>query len=357
MANDEAGEKTEEPTSKQYEKARDEGNVAKSRELTAGIFLTLAVIFFYFYSPYFIRSSEEIFREFFAFEHFNLTTETIKSVFYLSVFLMAKLILPAMAFFLVITFIAEAAQVGLHFSPKALNPKWDKVNFFTALPKFFQGKRKLVELAKSIFKIIVLGWVAVAAVKGKFDTLLRLTDAEFMDSATFMGNLLLEIMFKMALAIIILGILDFAFQKWQHKQDLKMTKQQVKEEYKQMEGDPLIRQRIRSAQQELARKRMMSDAAKADVVITNPTHYAVALKYDRDVADAPYCVAKGQRLTALRIKDIARENGIYIHEDPPLAQTLYKTLEIGDVIPENLYKAIVEILRIVYKKTGRYPFQ
>jgi flagellar biosynthetic protein FlhB len=356
MANDEAGEKTEEPTSKQFEKARDEGNVAKSRELTAGIFLTLSIIFFYFYFPYFMSACENIFREFFAFDHFNVTPETVKSVFYLSMLMIAKLTLPALTFFFVITFVVEAAQVGFHVSPKALNPKWDKVNFFTALPKFFQGKRKLMELAKSIFKIIVLGWVAIAAVKGKFDAILRLTDAEFMDSTVFMGKLLFEIVFKMALAVIVLGIMDFAFQKWQHRQDLRMTKQQVKEEYKQMEGDPLIRQRIRTAQQELARKRMMSDAAKADVVVTNPTHYAVALKYDPKVASAPYCVAKGQRLTALRIKDIARENGVYIHEDPPLAQTLYKTLEIGDTIPENLYRAIVEILSIVYQKTGRSPF-
>ncbi|MDR2104526.1 MAG: flagellar biosynthesis protein FlhB [Deferribacteraceae bacterium] len=356
MANDEAGEKTEEPTSKQFEKAQDEGNVAKSRELTAGIFLTLSIIFFYFYFPYFISGCEEIFREFFAFEHFMVTTETVKSVFYLCIIMMAKLALPFLAFFFIITFMAEAAQVGIHFSSKALNPKWDKVNFFTSLPKFFQGKRKLMELAKSIFKIVVLGWVAITVIQGKFDALLRLTDAEFMDSTLFMGKLLFEIVFKMAIAVVLLGVLDFAFQKWQHRQDLKMTKQQIKEEYKQMEGDPLIRQRIRSAQQELARKRMMADVTKADMVVANPTHYAVALKYDPKTASAPYCLAKGQRLVALRIKDIARENGIYIHEDPPLAQTLYKTLEIGDAIPENLYKAIVEILAIVYKKRGRSPF-
>ncbi len=349
MANDEGGEKSEDPTSKQYEDARNEGNVAKSRELTSGILLTLTMLFLYFYFPFMLDSSKEMFSEFFHFGVGMLNSESIKHVLYFCLLMAGKLVLPFFLFIFVIAFVSEAAQVGLHISSKALEPKWDRVNFFVGLPKFFQGKRKLMELAKSLFKIIVLGWLAVSIISGHMDTILRMTDAEFMDSSVFTAKLLFEIVFKIALVVLLLGILDFAYQKWQHKQDLKMTKQQVKEEYKQMEGDPLIKQRIRNAQRELARKRMMSDIPKSDVVVTNPIHYAVALKYDPEKGRAPTVVAKGQRLMALKIKDLARESGVYIHEDPPLAQTLYKTLDIGDEIPENLYKAIAEILAIVFQ--------
>ena len=349
MPDDESGERSEDPTSKQYENARDEGNVAKSRELTSGILLTLAMIFLYFYFPFMLENSKKMFNEFFQFGAGMLNSESVKFVFYFSLLITGKIVLPLFIFLFVIAFMAEAAQVGLHVSAKALNPKWERLNFFAALPKFFKGKRKLMELLKSLFKIVVLGWLAISIINGKMDTILRMTDAEFIDSSTFTGKFLFELVFKIALVVLILGILDFAYQKWQHKQDLKMTKQQVKEEYKQMEGDPLIRQRIRSAQRELARKRMMNDVPKADLVVTNPTHYAVALKYESEKARAPIVVAKGQRLMAMKIKDIAREAGVYIHEDPPLAQTLFKTLDIGDEIPENLYKAIAEILAIVYQ--------
>ncbi len=354
MANDDGGEKSEEPTAKQFEKAREEGNVAKSKELSSGIILTLMMIFLYFYFPIALKWCEDLFNEFFQFSQFTMTPESTKVLFYTSLLMIGKIVLPFFVFIFVIAVLAEAAQVGLHVSPKALEPKWEKVNFFQGLPKFFQGKRKLVELAKSIFKIIVLGWLAVSIVQKHMPEIVRMTDAEYMDSTIFTGKLIFELMFKLALAVLILGIADFAYQKWQHKQELKMTKQQVKEEYKQMEGDPLIRQRIRNAQREIARKRMMQDVPSADVVVTNPTHYAVALKYDTGGSRPPYVVAKGMRLMALKIKDIARENGIYIHEDPPLAQTLYKTLDIDDDIPENLYKAIAEILAVIYSsKKGK----
>jgi len=353
VANDEAGERSEDPTSKQYENARDEGNVAKSKELTSGILLTLTMIFLFFYFPFMLDGSKNMISEFFHFGADALNSESVKYVLYFALLMFGKLVLPFFLFVFIIAFAAEAAQVGLHISSKALEPKWDRINFFTSLPKFFKGKRKLMELLKSIFKIVVLSWLAISIINGHINTILRMTDAEFMDSSVFMGKLLFELVFKTALVVLLLGILDFAYQKWQHKQDLKMTKQQVKEEYKQMEGDPLIRQRIRNAQRELARKRMMSDVPKADVVVTNPIHYAVALKYDSEKGRVPVVVAKGQRLMALKIKDLARESGVYIHEDPPLAQTLFKTLDIGDEIPENLYKAIAEILAIVYSMKNK----
>jgi flagellar biosynthetic protein FlhB len=350
---DDAGEKTEDPTDQQYRKAREEGNVAKSRELTSGIVLTLTAIFIFFYFPYFVQQCEDLMLVFLQLFDFRIDTETIKPIMFFGVLVFGKMLLLPFIFFLVITFISEAAQVGLVVTPKAISPKWEKINFFQALPQFFAIKRKAFDLVKSLLKVIVLSALTVNVINNHMDTILRMTDADVMDSTGFMGTLLFELFFKIALVVLILGVIDFAYQKWQHKQDLRMTKQQIKEEYKQMEGDPIIKQRIREMQRENARKRMMDSVPTADVVIANPIHYAIALKYDAASGSAPICVAKGQRLMALKIKDIAREHGIYIHEDPPLAQTLFKTVEIGEQIPENLYKAVAEIIAIVYSMKNK----
>ncbi|MDR2884510.1 MAG: flagellar biosynthesis protein FlhB [Deferribacteraceae bacterium] len=346
---DDAGEKSEEPTSRQFEKAREEGNVAKSKELTSGVMLVLTALFLYFYFPYIMDISQEMFIEFFQFGRISLTDESIKPITFLALQFMGKLMLPMFLFLFVGALMIEAAQVGFKISTKALEPKWDRVNFFVGLPKFFQGKRKLVELIKSLLKIILLGAISINIINNHMDEIMRMVDSEYMDSSVFTAKLLFELVFKISIVVLVLGVMDLAYQKWQQKKDLMMTKQQVKEEYKQMEGDPLIKQRIRSAQRELARKRMMEDVPKSDVVVTNPIHYAVALKYDTEGGGAPIVVAKGQRLMAIKIKDLARESGVYIHEDPPLAQNLYKTLDIGDQIPENLYKAVAEILAVVYQ--------
>jgi flagellar biosynthetic protein FlhB len=169
----------------------------------------------------------------------------------------------------------------------------------------------------------------------------------------FLGKLIFEISFKIAIVILLMAIADFIYQKWQHEEDLKMTKQEVKEEFKQMEGDPQVKQRIRSMQRDMARKRMMEDVPKSDVVVTNPTHYAVAIKYEAGTDSAPKVVAKGQRLIALRIKELAREKGVFIHEDPPLARSLFAASDIGEEIPENLYRAVAEILAMVYQIKGK----
>jgi flagellar biosynthetic protein FlhB len=158
-----------------------------------------------------------------------------------------------------------------------------------------------------------------------------------------------ELVWKIGFLSLVMALIDYAYVRYQHKEDLKMTKKEIKDEHKQMEGDPQIKGRIRRAQRELARQRMMEDVPKADVVVTNPTHYAVALRYNIGQDRAPICLAKGQRLMALRIREVAKENGILIHEDPPIARSLFKTVDIGEEIPENLYKAVAEILALVDK--------
>jgi len=341
-------ERTEEATPRRRQKAREEGNVPKSRELSTAVIFLISVIFLYFYTPYLIESFSKFIKHTLSKTNYIITKNSTIELFNFTFQYYLKVLIPFFALLITVGLLVNVAQFGFLVSPKALEPKWDRLNPINGLKNLF-SKRSLVELVKSLFKIFVVGFVAYLIVKGKIDQILVLADSDPFSSLVFLGKLVFELCFKIGLLILLMAILDFFYQKWQYEQDLKMTKQEVKEEFKQMEGDPLIRQRIRSMQREMARKRMMEEVPKADVVITNPIHYAVALKYDANKNKAPIVVAKGQRLMALKIKEIAKEHGVFIHEDPPLARTLFSQVDIGEEIPENLYKAIAEILAIVYK--------
>ena len=262
---------------------------------------------------------------------------------------LAKVTLPIFAFLFVIAMAVNIYQVGFHISTKAIEPKFNKLNFFANFMKTFFNKRKVVELIKSLIKIFVLGIYAWFLVADELDTIVRMTDADYRDQMVYLGHLVFDVSIRIAVLVLVIGFADYAYQKWQHNEDLKMTKQELKEEYKQMEGDPIVKNRIRQAQRDAARQRMMEEVPKSDVVITNPTHYAVAIRYDIQVDSAPKVVAKGQRLMALKIKEIAKASGVKIVEDPPLARTLYNSVEVDEEIPENLYKALAQILMTLDK--------
>lgn len=352
---DNDSEKSEEPTGRRLSQAREEGNIAKSKELpTAFIFIAIAG-FMYYYAPNVLEQIQEIMRELFLIGKTEVDVHFTIQLLYFLVISMTKLLLPITGLLLVVSMVANIAQVGFVYTPKALKPKLDSLNPIKGFGKLF-SKKSLVELLKSLFKIFVIGFVAYLIVKGKIPTILALIDADPMDSIHFFGLLIYELFMKIGVLVLILSLIDYMYQKWQTNQDLKMTKQEVKEENKQMEGDPLVKQRIRSMQREMARKRMMENVPQADVVVTNPTHYAVALRYSLGKDSAPVVVAKGQRLVALRIREIAMKNRILVHREPPLARALFKTVDIGEEIPENLYKAVAEILAMVDKfkrQTGR----
>jgi flagellar biosynthetic protein FlhB len=233
-----------------------------------------------------------------------------------------------------------------------MEPKLSKINPISGFGRLF-SKKSLVELIKSLIKIFAVGFIAWSVIKSELNTIMTLSTAEPRMSIIFLSKLIFEISFKVAILLVLVALVDFLYQKWQWQQDLKMSKQEIKEEFKQMEGDPLVKRRIRSLQMDMARKRMMSDVPESDVVITNPTHYSVAIRYKAGEDKAPKVLAKGQRLVALRIREIAKENGILIHEDPPLARSIYSSVEIGEEIPENLYKAVAEILAFVYQMKNK----
>lgn len=342
-------EKSEEATSKKQEDSRKEGNVARSVDLSSGVLILASVAILYIYVPYVMVNFEGFMRELLTFSRININMDSALYIFFYTLKFTAKVSVPFFAAIFIVAAAISVFQVGFHITGKAIEPKFDKLNFFANFFKTFFNKRKVVDLIKSLFKIFVLSAYAWYLVADEVDTIVRMSDADYRDQMAYLGNLIFQILFKLGIVIFLLGVADYIYQKWQHNQDIKMTKQEIKEEYKQMEGDPIVKNRIRQAQREAARQRMMEEVPKADVVITNPTHYAIAIRYDLNLDKAPKVVAKGQRLMALRIRELAIKSGVKIHEDPPLARTLYNSVDIDEEIPENLYKALAQILMTIDK--------
>jgi flagellar biosynthetic protein FlhB len=345
-------EKTEQATPKKRREAIEEGNVAKTRELPVALLLLISILFMYYYAGYVFNELEKFFFESWLTYRFNLNED---SVYYIIIQFTLKamlIFLPLIAILLFLVIIGNVAQFGFIITGKAIEPKWEKLDPIKGFQNLF-SKRTLVALAKSILKIVLVGLVAYFIVKGKLIDIASLINADIHFTLSFMGKLVFQVFFSASLVVLIIAIFDFGYQKWQYEKDLMMSRSELKEELKQMEGDPLIRQRIRSIQREMARRRMMEELPKADVVVTNPTHYAVAIKYDNKNDKAPKVIAKGQNLVALRIIEVARSHYIAIFQDPPLARLLYNTIDIGEEIPENLYKAIAEVLAFVYNLKKR----
>ena len=355
----EGGEKTEEPTQKKLEDARKEGQVAKSQELAGSFSLLALFILLKFITGHMASQFAELFG--FAYKKFTYFTRLpsyfdfteqytgLVSFFLIRCFIIAA---PFLGAAFVIAFAADIAQVGWKPTSKPLQPKLSKLNPINGIKRIF-SVQKLVELLKSILKIAVMGYIIYNDFKGSLGVIFSLYGMSVMDAVIFSGNLLINTGLKIAALFVVIAFGDFAFQKWKFHRDMKMTKQEVKEEYKSTEGDPQIKSKIRQRMQEASRRRMMSNLPKADVVITNPTHFAVALAYDKAVAQAPYIVAKGADYTAAKIRESAKELGIQIVENKPLARALYANTEIGDEIPPELYVPVAEILAVVLRADGR----
>ena len=347
-----AGEKTEEPTAKKRADARKKGQVARSQEVNSAFvlligFFGLKLLWDSIYVSIATYTT-------YVFSNLNQTvdTENILRVFIGIVIVLAKTAFPIMVFIMVIGLAVNFFQVGLSFNTESIEFKLDKLNPINGFGRIF-SKRSLVELVKSFFKILVIGFFLYRFIH---EQILAMPQFMFFDLTTSLA-LVAEIIFQMAFIVIgvimIMALLDFGYQKWQTTQDLKMSKQEVKDEMKQTEGDPQIKGKIRQKQRQMAMARMMKEVPKADVIITNPTHYAVALAYEQGMI-APSVIAKGQDLVAQRIKEIGREARVPIIENKPLARTLFATVEVGDSVPQELYQAVAEVLAYVYRlKHGR----
>ena len=345
-------ERTEKPTAKKLSKAREEGQVAKSQEISTAFILFGALGVFLFVGPWMFWALSDFMHGIFQ----NLGTLHIKGIsaraFLFEVLQQVGLIImPLLLVLMILGVAANLLQVGVLFTLKPFTPKLSKFNPITGMKKFVSLK-SLVELFKSLFKVSFIGGISWLVLRGELDAIPSLMEMSVGQILTYMGIVSLKMFFYVGLGMLVLAAIDFSYQRWQHTKDLMMSKQEVKDEARQSEGDPQVKSKIRQAQREMAMMRMMESVPDADVVITNPTTLAIAVKYDAKEMVAPQIVAKGAKLIAEKIKDVARENDVAIVENKPLAQTLFKSTEIGDFIPANLYKAVAEVLAYVYKLRG-----
>lgn len=346
-------ERSEKPTAKKRSEARKKGNVAKSREaasvavLFAGM-ATLSVFGSFMYNH--LKTVME--KGFVMVENPDVDLLGLMDLCRDMVLRFIVILLPTMAAVVVVSVLANVMQTGIMFTWEPLAPKMSKINPMKGLARLV-SKQAFMEAFKSLAKLAIVGCVAYWTVKGEMDRLLTLGGLEVSSVGLYIFKIVLKIFFRVGLAMILLAVIDYAFQKWQYEDKLRMTKQEVKEEFKRTEGDPLVKSRIRRVQQELARRRMMQEVPRADVVVTNPVHLAVAIRYDRASMRAPEVVAKGAELVAERIKALAKEHGVPILENKALARDLYKNVDIGGEIPSDFYQAVAEVLAYVYRLKGK----
>ena len=350
----EGGEKTEPATSKKLKDARKEGKVAKSKELSSAfdlivLFLVLKV-FISFIGEKLLNFFPMIYGQMADFYKINreaLTSVAVMGMLQEVALQMLLVVLPFFAFGFAITFLVNLVQVGWTVSTKPMQPKLSKFNPINGFKRIF-SKDSLFELVKAIIKIAVIVLIAYNSIKDKVDNIFILYEIPLKSAIALVGDIIINTGLYISLVYLIVGAVDYIYQKHKFNEDMKMTKQEVKDEYKNTEGDPQIKSRVRQKMREASQRRMMQDVPKADVVITNPTHYAVAVQYDASQHKAPIVLAKGEDYLAMKIKEAARENHIEIVENKPLARMLYANVDIGAEIPPELYQSVAEVLAMVY---------
>ena len=353
------GEKTEEPTAKKLEDARKEGQVAKSKEIANGLGLLSLFLVLKFWTGNMANDFKNLFKVIYnrmpditKLVGNPVPQQDMKDLFQYALLVTLKTLAPILLIGFIIAFLSDYVQVKWKVTTKPLQPKFSKMNPVSGLKKII-SMNSLVELIKSIAKILLIGWVSYSYLKDKGEFIYLLYDMDIIPSVIFIGEIVIDLGIRISAIYMIIAFADFAYQKYKFHKDMKMTKQEVKEEFKNQEGNPEIKGKIRQKMREVSQRRMMQALPEADVVITNPTHYAVAIKYDPDVGRAPIVIAKGEDFLAQKIKEVAREHEIEIVENKPLARMLYANVDIGAEIPPELYQAVAEVLAFVYHQKGK----
>jgi flagellar biosynthesis protein FlhB len=351
MAETDSGQDKSEPASaKRRDDARKKGSVARSMEVNSSAVLLAGIIMLMTTGGAMGRQVAAIARRYFTEAgSFEFTSTNVTSLLAETIGQTILIAAPVLAMIMVIGTAAGIAQAGFMFSVEALQPKWGKMNPLSGIKRIFFSRRSIVEILKGIVKIAVVGYVAWWTLKGLMDEAPAYVEQDIASILDIMVTRSLSVGLRMSAAFVGLAAVDYAFQRFEFERELRMTKQEVKEESKMFEGDPVVKGRIRTVQRQIAYRRMMHDVPKADVVVTNPTHFAIALKYDNLKMRAPRVVAKGADLMAQRIKEVARQHEVPIVEDKPLAQMLYKTVEVGQEIPAKLFQAVAQILAYIYR--------
>ncbi|MDE3838533.1 flagellar biosynthesis protein FlhB [Bacillus methanolicus] len=348
-----AGEKTEKATPKKRQDARKKGQVAKSQDVNTAVHLLAVFLFFMFAGELLLDHILGVFRH--SFQDYllvEMTENNLKSILLEILKELTFILGPIMLVALVAGVAANYFQIGFLFSSEAIQMKLEKINPIQGFKRIF-SLRALVELLKSVLKISFVGIVTFTVLWKRIDEILLLSHKSVGAALAAIASLTVQMGLFASGALLFLAILDYLYQKYDFEKSIRMSKQDIKDEFKNIEGDPLIKSKIKQRQREMAMRRMMQEVPKADVVITNPTHFAVALKYDEQKMDAPYVVAKGVDYVAQKIKYIAKENDVITVENRPLARALYDQTDIGETIPEQFFKAVAEILAFVYRTKNK----
>lgn len=345
-----AGDKTEKATPKRRQEARKKGQVLKSQDVSAALVLLVTFLFLYMAAPSMQDKIFAFFTETFKKNMFieNITIETVMEIYNDFIRQLAVILLPILILAVVVGIGANYLQFGLLFTTSTLKLDLNKINPIKGIKKII-SLRAVANLVKSLLKVAFIGAVTSTIVWTNFDQVTSLSFQEPIDALKVVAKLTGIMGIAAAIMLLIIAVFDYFYEKYEYEKSLKMSKQDIKDEYKNTEGDPKIKSKIKQKQREMAMRRMMQEVPKADVVITNPTHYAIALKYDEDSMDAPVVIAKGVDFVAQKIKLIAKEHDIVMVENRPLARALYDQVEIGEQVPEEFFKAVAEILAYVYR--------
>ena len=349
MADDTGGEKSLPASGQKIQRAREEGNVARSQDLSAGIALAVALVALVFFGQASFDTMLDASRYYLGHAHeLTLDQTTPLQLTVGALRFVALATLPIALLLLATGMLINVAQVGFLMTSKPLVPKFSRIDPISGMQRFF-SLRSAIELVKSILKLVLVlavVWFAIRNRVEEFVVLQAMTPTAVLYSVS---DLVYAVWWRIALVMVLLGLADYGYQRWQHLQDLRMTQQEARQESKEMEGDPQIKRRVRQLQRQIAMQRMMKDVPSADVIITNPVRFAVALRYDMGNMDTPIVVAKGARKMAERIRDLATEHNVPIVQKPELARALYKSIDVGQGIPENLFRAVAEVLSFVYR--------
>lgn len=348
-----AGEKTEKATPKKRQDSKKKGQVAKSQDVNTAINLIAVFSVLLLMGSFMYNHLLALMKKYL--QNFTITdfSEESMQVILIEILLEMGLVLgPVLLAAVVAGVLANVTQIGFMFSTETIQFKLEKLDPIKGFKRIF-SMRAIVELLKSILKISFVGYVAFYVLWQRMDEIMILSQISVADAMATLADITIKVGYYAAVALLFIALLDYMYQKYDFEKNIRMSKQDIKDEYKNSEGDPLIKSKIKQKQRQMAAQRMMQEVPNADVVITNPTHFAIALKYDESAAEAPFVVAKGVDFVAQKIKYIAKENDVVMVENRPLARSLYDQAEVGQAIPEEFFKAVAEILAFVYKTKGK----
>jgi len=346
-------DKTEAPTPRRREEAREQGQIARSADLTAAALLLGFLLLMNSFGPGLIKALKAIMSELLSADSLaNLDSSTTGPLIARSFIAAGGAVAPLLLGAVIIAVAANLLQVGFFLSGKRLAPNFEVLNPLRGFGRLFQAE-SFVHLVINLLKLLLVGILAYSAVTQRMDQIIAIQQLSYMQAFALGASIVYAVGLRVAVLLLVLAIVDYTWHRFKNERELRMTKQEIKEEMRRMEGDPKIKQRRRQIAFQMATKRLAKDVPTADVIVTNPTHFAIALKYDAATMHAPKCVAKGQDLLAKRIREIAIAHGIPIIERPPLARSLYRLVDVGKEIPEQFYSAIAEILAYVYALTGK----